>query len=68
MDVDFHPHTEILFATTGLRQQKKIVILRSIKVRKILKKMSSSGHITLSKYKNYIQGFWWNTLMVDQLG
>jgi hypothetical protein len=37
MDVDLHPHTEILFATTDLCQQK-IAIITSVKVCKILKK------------------------------
>jgi len=37
MDVDFHPHTKILFATTDLCQ-KKIAIWWSVEVYKILKK------------------------------
>jgi hypothetical protein len=67
MDADLHPHTEILCATTDLCQQK-IAILRSVNYVKYRKRMSCNGHIALSNYKNYIQGFWWNNLVVDQLG
>ena len=55
MDVDFHPHTKILFATTELCQQK-IAIWRSVDVCKVLKKNELNWRHNIIKVKELHTG------------
>jgi len=66
MDVNFHPHTKILFATTDLCQQK-IAIWRSVEVCKILKKNKLKWTHNIIKVQELHTRVWLDILVVDQL-